>query len=197
MTPKEFGEAYDRASPDIQQVVSDKIRAMPGAVRHVPAPIGQEAQPATDCRSCKEDEAVTATDSHLNIVGERKRLRPVLALAVGGTNNPRTRALVSPIAERESLPDLSEIRSSRHRQFESWFLIKRGHLISPVSVSRPGANGVVQRLHRCRENWRNINDLEVHMSTRNEAKYIFSPRPGEAQGNAGCFRKTVRSSRSG
>ena len=28
MTPKEFGEAYGQASPDIQQAISDKIRAV-------------------------------------------------------------------------------------------------------------------------------------------------------------------------
>jgi len=28
MTPKEFGEAYCQASPDIQQFISDEIRAL-------------------------------------------------------------------------------------------------------------------------------------------------------------------------
>jgi len=28
MTPKEFGEAYCQASPDIQQFISDKVRAI-------------------------------------------------------------------------------------------------------------------------------------------------------------------------
>jgi hypothetical protein len=30
MTPKEFGETYGQASPDIQQAISDKIRAVTG-----------------------------------------------------------------------------------------------------------------------------------------------------------------------